>query len=750
MRLKICLLLLFALSESAQAISFRDYYRENEKAISEQIETGALDLMDKGLTDLIGLNEIPGLASLRRLFLANNKLVTLPENAFRGLTCLETLFLSGNNIKALPGNIFQGLTALQQLYLHKNQITEVPGNIFRDLNALKDINLSYNEIVSLSENIFQHLSELNHLELSGNRFSTLPANIFKGLSKLWTLYLSDNSKPFTLPLTVFDDLRALESLDLSYTNLANPAKLPRILRRLNSLSFIDLSGNNIKRLSARSFEGLTELDRICLANNLLTTLPIGLFNDLPNLDSIVLSGNRLTILPQTIFNDLNLEESLDLDDNLLTTLPEFIFAGLENLVELNLSGNRLTALSANVFDDLTSLHDLDISQNQLVDLSATTFNNLVRLNNLNLAGNRFTTLPPNIFASLASIGSVYLYNNPIRLSREQLHQESGLIEDAKLIFKLPEEVRIEQQLFAGIDDGDLASVAANLKTILTLKISDYGNHKIDITKIRDQQGNNLLHKVINGMFQKLQEISLNPEVRREQKANAIEKAEETYMIIFGTIIQFGGPKALEMLTTPNAGGLDVLQDAIGTLGPYNALVRMITNWPSMKELEQKKEVEAEHERRKAFMKWWFEEEPLHERPQIQPEEVAARLREAQAALGTAVPQQPRPLHKRHLEPPIVEPKRIQIEHAPIAMEEAEEIERQREAGTEANRERALRIFSLTKDQDNYPLIATQFKKLSDEYQQVISSPITTPQMKSEAERMLHELNAAWTYLTFGR
>ncbi len=147
-------LLLLALTRSAEAISFRDYYHGNEslsippheKEINDEVATGSLDLRYTALTDLVGFDEVPGLAELRRLSLSNNELATLPDNIFHGLSALKLLSLNDNRLATLPANAFRGLTALESLYLYNNQLTAFSPNIINGLTSLEELDLENNPI----------------------------------------------------------------------------------------------------------------------------------------------------------------------------------------------------------------------------------------------------------------------------------------------------------------------------------------------------------------------------------------------------------------------------------------------------------------------------------------------------------------------------------------------------------------------------------------------------------------------------
>ncbi len=105
-----------------------------------------LNLGNLKLNDLTGLSNIPGIESVKELFLATNKLTTLPETAFSRASSLETLSLSNNRLIELPEKIFKGLKHLEWLNLGNNQLTTLSPEIFRNLPQLNFIHLGGNPL----------------------------------------------------------------------------------------------------------------------------------------------------------------------------------------------------------------------------------------------------------------------------------------------------------------------------------------------------------------------------------------------------------------------------------------------------------------------------------------------------------------------------------------------------------------------------------------------------------------------------
>ncbi len=538
-------------------------------------------------------------------------------------------------------------------------------------------------------------------------------------------------------------------LDLSNKNLTDLTDFDADhLIGLSDLEVLNLAGNKLTELPANFFQDFDSLVELNLNNNRLTTLPATIFLRIgKTLRELYLANNRITVLHAPTFSNLHILSDLDLSGNDLKTLPLGIFLSLQALRYLSLNYNQLAELPRGVFKGLDKLKNLYLQWNQLSMLPAGIFNNLSNITILNLAGNEIAKFPPSIFADLETLRILDLYNNPIPLNDDELRKELGIRPFIRLYFKGREQRLIEQQMFTAIRNGDYDLVRQLYKTIMLGRVGiPVGSEmkKIDIAKMRDVDDNNLLQTVVQSLAQKIREINrevaksiaqLTPEEKKAVE-DQTKSVEEVYIKILGTLIQFGGPSVEEMLSVRNKNGDDVLGAAIGALGRDSSFVRALINY------------EQPRMRLPAPRLILVTQRPHSEKTE---------KNEAETASENLAVQRNR-LQKRPLELPGPEPKRMQFERIPaIAMEEAPEAleakqrseQKQGEEVAQQKRTRALGVLGLTSEQDNSQLIAARFRKLSDEYSQIISSSAPANE-KNEAECKLHELYSAWTYLAFGR
>ncbi|KAK2964894.1 putative Leucine-rich repeat protein soc-2 like protein [Blattamonas nauphoetae] len=190
------------------------------------------------------LSEIPPSIQncmITTLTLSQNNFSTFPSSLL-SIKTLENLDLSMNRLSTIPPEI-GSLIKLSRLNLSFNQITDVPVTLFR-LPSLKQLILSNNHISDLptpsQANVnTRALSSLERLLLSLNRFTKIP-DLVKKCTSLKTLHLAGN-KIKELDHTLLENLKQLTRLDLSFNEISKISDrfIPRVFRGI----YIDLSHN---------------------------------------------------------------------------------------------------------------------------------------------------------------------------------------------------------------------------------------------------------------------------------------------------------------------------------------------------------------------------------------------------------------------------------------------------------------------------------------------------------------------------
>lgn len=181
----------------------------------------------------------------------------------------------------------------------------------------------------------------------------------------------------------FACLKQLTALNL-YGNFFKV--FPRVITRLPALGILDLSYNQLTRVSKRVTR-LTSLRILKLVNNDFSHIPSGIVR-MTQIVELVLDCNHIKKIPETIGNMKELVV-LRLENNQITHLPNSI-GKLHSLAYLSVGNNLLTRLP-DVFNQLTNLCHLNLSSNNLTSIHEISF--CTKINLLTVDHNALTSLP---------------------------------------------------------------------------------------------------------------------------------------------------------------------------------------------------------------------------------------------------------------------------------------------------------------------------------------------------------------------
>ncbi|KAK0052918.1 leucine-rich repeat-containing protein 24 [Biomphalaria pfeifferi] len=131
---------------------------------------------------------------ISHLFLKNNSMQSLEDEALQDMTYLSLLDLSNNHLSQVPTSALKSVSlSLTQLYLSGNRIQVIHKGAFKDLKNLKILELNGNSITRIDMGGLSGLSSLNVLKLRHNALYTLPPDVFKEFSStIKIIQLYDN------------------------------------------------------------------------------------------------------------------------------------------------------------------------------------------------------------------------------------------------------------------------------------------------------------------------------------------------------------------------------------------------------------------------------------------------------------------------------------------------------------------------------------------------------------------------------
>ena len=159
-----------------------------EDALKEPEKVFRLNLSNQSLN--IKADVWAKFINLEYLNLSNDHLKTIP-NEISLLKNLKTLDLSGNDFEMLPKDFIK-LSNLNELFLNDDKNLKIEENIevLRKMISLKTLHLENDNIIKLPNN-FNKMKTLEQLYLNHNKLKEVPKQL-KGLDHLQYLDLNDN------------------------------------------------------------------------------------------------------------------------------------------------------------------------------------------------------------------------------------------------------------------------------------------------------------------------------------------------------------------------------------------------------------------------------------------------------------------------------------------------------------------------------------------------------------------------------
>jgi Leucine-rich repeat (LRR) protein len=403
------------------------------------------------------------LYSLRNLFLNNNGLRSIEENAFKDNGNLESLYLHSNSIEMLNKNSFFNLTSLKILSLNSNKIQNLSSikSSLRHLINLESIDLSSNLIRFINDTDFEQNLNLKSINLNSNLINSIQANSFIYLSKLESFRLfKNNLASFKMNIINWENMLEVDLghalLDFNGFDLSE--------KNLNSIQLENVSLLNSKNASFEIFLN-PYVEYLDFSQNFIRNFRI--FDDLFDLISIELRNVNLESMGQINFRHFKHLIYLDLSFNNLIRLEYDSFENLQHIEYLDLSFNRISSIDSRIFAGpksffpvQNSLIYLNLEQNEIVSIEST-FTNYMLLRVLKMSNNLFRNIPE---------FSVYMVDDWSSYNYEFYFQHNNI----SLITQFS--VSAYTLIILNFDDNKIASIDdeafLNLKSLQNLSMSN--------------------------------------------------------------------------------------------------------------------------------------------------------------------------------------------------------------------------------------------------------------------------------------
>ncbi len=263
-------------------------------------EVDELDLSSSMLTNIV--DEIVNLTNLRRFYLYDNSIATLPDS-IGDLSALEELDASHNRLVSIPITIGK-LENLLELILSTNSLTSIPEEIGH-IRKLEMLCIADNELADIPVSIGE-LASLRILKLCGNTLKSIPFET--------------------------GNCHMLTTIDLADNQLYS---LPNSLGLIQTLRIINISDNPIVNIPANLYVLLDEQIRVR-----------GLYGDSQSVHNSKIQQSIKSSVVRLLKNTMPLsdEEVISgvLDDQVLTvftkqSIIEYAFDSSELIIDLDLT-----------------------------------------------------------------------------------------------------------------------------------------------------------------------------------------------------------------------------------------------------------------------------------------------------------------------------------------------------------------------------------------------------------------------------
>lgn len=260
---------------------------------------------------------------LTHLYLDNNEISSIDALTFYGLSSLTTLTLDFNHIESLPEDLFTPLTSLKHLFISNNRLTSISAlnplsliSLDASVNALQSfpssinftemesLNISHNhltEFIASNENAFVSFKSLQIADLSFNDISDISRSVFSTCSSLKVLSLESNKLGWNLTSQLFIGADSLSHLNVAQNDISEVGDLFHLSSPLNSLTFLNISGNSLKKMAKlANIDEITTtvIESIDISNCNLSTIDPFTFSNLSSLRYVFLRDNQIkTFMP---------------------------------------------------------------------------------------------------------------------------------------------------------------------------------------------------------------------------------------------------------------------------------------------------------------------------------------------------------------------------------------------------------------------------------------------------------------------
>ncbi|XP_026323187.1 platelet glycoprotein V-like [Hyposmocoma kahamanoa] len=278
----------------------------------------------------------------------------------------------------------------------------------------------------LEKGLVSHRNQTTRITLRRCRITDIDFESFDGLPSLTYIDLSVNNIN-TLRLGVLDEAEQVTHLNLSY-NMLTEFPLGLFDKNVN-LDVLDLQGNLINYLELGILDPLTKLRHLDLSNNALKgkNMSAYLFDQCTNIKYIDFSNNDMNGSPDNLLHAFQTLKSLNLNRCGLSEVPQFaIMSNLKTIKHLVLSSNGISRIdNPNTFVNLDNLEILNLAFNFMESIHENVFKSIRNLKTVMLMNNGLKQLPETLFQNMKKLVNINLSHNLIEYVPVNAFRGSG-------------------------------------------------------------------------------------------------------------------------------------------------------------------------------------------------------------------------------------------------------------------------------------------------------------------------------------
>lgn len=366
--------------------------------------------------------EIRGSVGRRIQFYMDEPLPQLQYANFEAIELIGTEETHKNQHPVHPSEVFDYVPESEQIHynvsLEVNEEVEiVPYDVYvmeimekkkfkmpsfygwKDLNILRINRCKFED--ELHWEMFDGLHNLEHLFLQENDIKLIPPFAFYGAMHIKTLTLARNSI-LDFNYRALAGLLELEVLDVSHNNLTKLSEIsfPPFPR----LQTVDFRNNPIRFIFPMTFGVMNSTKQILIGSD-VGALDLSLgnsFRTLGAIQNLVIENGTAAVLNQYIFKDMNKLASLRIHGD-IKRIEFDAFAEMPSLRDLILSNCRIEEISMDIFFGVRNLEIVDLSDNKLKSLPPGLFDEQLKIKEVYLQRNQLTILPKDFFLNIASL-----------------------------------------------------------------------------------------------------------------------------------------------------------------------------------------------------------------------------------------------------------------------------------------------------------------------------------------------------------